>query len=111
MLNVLNFAIPTDLTGFTHLYGPRLLLVVIGTFIGGTIFGCYLWISINLLHHHDDFAFSSLRWPHDKHFLRCHIDQTGLEVEVIKFATVSEANLLDGSLTEETFEIFRVKGP
>ena len=41
------------------------------------IFGCYLYLCVNWLHVHFDEAFSALRIPHFKSFLRLHIDTDG----------------------------------
>lgn len=48
------------------------------------IFGCYLYYCVNWLHIHYDEAFSALRIPHYKSFLRTHIDASGaLEIFTI----------------------------
>ena len=55
--------------------GP--LIVVTGWLVSGVIMGLYLLISLNVFGRHANEAFSSLRIPDWKHFLRLRIDATG----------------------------------
>ncbi|GAB4822190.1 hypothetical protein N2152v2_009236 [Parachlorella kessleri] len=43
----------------------------------GFLFGCYLFLSVNVFHVHYDEAFSSLQVPHFKGFCRFHITRSG----------------------------------
>jgi hypothetical protein len=59
-----------------------LITTGIGTFVGGYIagsllMGWYLLISLNRFNRHANEAFSALRCPDYKNFLRLHIDQSG----------------------------------
>ncbi|MEE8583710.1 MAG: hypothetical protein V3T83_02545 [Acidobacteriota bacterium] len=65
-------------------YLPRLLVFVFGALLGGTLFGIYLWFSLNVLRLHHDETSSGLSWPHHKHFLRCRIQGDGsLAIHVV----------------------------
>jgi len=55
--------------------GP--LIVVTGWLVSGLIMGLYLLISLNVFGRHSNEAFSSLRIPDWKHFLRLRIDAAG----------------------------------
>lgn len=43
----------------------------------GLLFGCYLYVAVNLFHCHYDEAFSALRIPHYKGFSRLHLTREG----------------------------------
>ena len=47
------------------------------------MFGIYLLVSLNLFRIHENEAFSSLRIPHHKHFLRFHLTREGLRLFVV----------------------------
>lgn len=64
-------------------YVPRLAVLLMGALLGGTLFGIYLFLSVNALGIHENEAFSSLRIDSYKHFLRCHLGPGGLKVHVI----------------------------
>jgi len=62
----------------------RLGALVAGGALGGTIFGVYLYASLNWFRIHRNEAFSSLSWPHFKSFLRCKVETDGsLTVNVL----------------------------
>ncbi len=50
---------------------------VLATPAVGFLFGCYLYVAVNLFHCHYDEAFSALRIPHYKGFSRLHLTKTG----------------------------------
>lgn len=58
-------------------YLPRLLVFAFGFLLGGTLFGLYLWFSLNVLRIHHNETFSALSWPHHKNFLRCCVQADG----------------------------------
>ena len=65
-------------------YLSRIITFLIGGLLGGTLFGIYLWISLNILRHHHNEAFSALCCPDYKNFLRCKFTAEGaLEISVI----------------------------
>ncbi|MEE9412962.1 MAG: hypothetical protein V3V22_07915, partial [Methylococcales bacterium] len=65
-------------------YLSRMITFLIGGIFGGTLFGIYLWISLNKLGIHHNEAFSALSCPDYKNFLRCNINAEGvLEIVVI----------------------------
>jgi hypothetical protein len=65
-------------------YLSRIITLLIGGFLGGTIFGIYLWISLNIFRHHHNEAFSALSCADYKNFLRCKVTAEGaLEISVI----------------------------
>ena len=65
-------------------YLSRMITFLIGGFLGGTLFGLYLWVSLNKLRIHHNEAFSALSCPNYKNFLRCNINAEGvLEISVI----------------------------
>lgn len=65
-------------------YLSRIITFLIGGLLGGTLFGIYLWISLNLLRLHHNEAFSALCCPDYKNFLRCNFTAEGaLEISVI----------------------------
>jgi len=43
----------------------------------GFLFGCYLYVAVNVFHCHYDEAFSALRIPHYKGFSRIHLKENG----------------------------------
>jgi hypothetical protein len=62
----------------------RAATFLVGGALGGTIFGAYLFASLNWFRIHRNEAFSSLSWPHYKSFLRCEVEKDGsLTVNVI----------------------------
>jgi len=62
----------------------RLVTFLVGGALGGSIFGFYLYASLNWFRIHHNEAFSSLSWPHYKSFLRCKVEKDGsLTVNVI----------------------------
>ena len=50
---------------------------VLATPAVGFLFGCYLYVAVNIFHVHYDEAFSALRIPHYKGFSRLHLTQEG----------------------------------
>ena len=50
---------------------------VLATPAVGFLFGCYLYVAVNMFHVHYDEAFSALRIPHYKGFSRLHLTQEG----------------------------------
>jgi hypothetical protein len=50
---------------------------VLATPAVGFLFGCYLYVAVNVFHCHYDEAFSALRIPHYKGFTRIHLTQKG----------------------------------
>jgi hypothetical protein len=54
-------------------------MIVVGGLAAGTLFGVYL-ILANWFRFHEDSAFSSLRIPDYKNFLRLHISRNGLRI-------------------------------
>lgn len=50
---------------------------VLATPAVGFLFGCYLYVAVNLFHCHYDEAFSALRIPHYKGFSRLHLTAKG----------------------------------
>lgn len=64
-------------------YLPRICVFILGGLLGGTLFGFYLLVSLNLLKIHENEAFSALRNPHCKHFLRFHLTADGLRIYVV----------------------------
>ena len=67
--------------GVTDYFAATLLNFVAGAVLGPTVLGLYLFVAINFFGRHADHAFSSLRIPHYKHFLRLHVREDGqLEV-------------------------------
>ena len=50
---------------------------VLATPAVGFLFGCYLYVAVNLFHCHYDEAFSALRIPHYKGFSRLHLTEAG----------------------------------
>ncbi len=65
-------------------YLSRIITFLIGGLLGGTLFGVYLWISLNILRHHHNEAFSALSCADYKNFLRCKFTAEGaLEISVI----------------------------
>lgn len=50
---------------------------VLATPAVGFLFGCYLYVAVNVFHCHYDEAFSALRIPHYKGFSRLHLTPTG----------------------------------
>lgn len=64
-------------------YLSRIITFLIGGFLGGTLFGLYLLVSLNKLGIHRTEAFSALSCPDYKNFLRCNINAEGvLEISV-----------------------------
>jgi hypothetical protein len=54
-----------------------LLLLAGGGVLGSWILGIYLWISLDVFGRHSNEAFSALRIPDWKSFLRLHVDERG----------------------------------
>lgn len=50
---------------------------VLATPAVGFLFGCYLYVCVNIFHCHYDEAFSALRIPHYKGFSRIHLTPEG----------------------------------
>ena len=63
--------------GITDYLAATVLNFLAGAVLGPTILGLYLLVSINLFGRHPDHAFSALRLPHYKHFLRLHVRDDG----------------------------------
>jgi hypothetical protein len=67
-----------------HSWWQRLLyateMVVLGGFAAGTLFGLYLIVTNRLFSFHENHAFSSLRIPDYKNFLRLRLTRDGLTV-------------------------------
>jgi hypothetical protein len=67
-----------------HSWWQRLLyaseMIIFGGFAAGTLFGIYLLVTNRLFSFHEDSAFSSLRIPDYKNFLRLHLNREGLTV-------------------------------
>lgn len=62
----------------------RVVTFLVGGALGGSIFGFYLYASLNWFRIHRNEAFSSLSSPHYKSFLRCEVESDGsLTVNVI----------------------------
>ena len=62
---------------------PRLTFVALAILLGGfivgpTIMGLYLFVSLLVFRRHSNESFSSLRIQDYKHFLRMHIDTSGV---------------------------------
>jgi hypothetical protein len=86
-----------------RLYLPRVSVVVLGALMGGTLFGLYLLVSLNVLKIHTNDAFAALRIPHYKHFLRCQVTAEGLRISVIgvkRVATDTQAHPVETQLIE-----------
>lgn len=66
-----------------EIYMPRAVVFLLGALLGGTLFGLYLFLSVNVFRVHENEAFSSLRIDNYKHFLRCHLTADGLKIYVI----------------------------
>ena len=57
---------------------------LVGMLLAGTLFGLYLFTSLNWLRFHQNEAFSGIGSPHFKNFLRCRVkDEKTLEVVAI----------------------------
>jgi len=67
----------------TWAYVPRLAVFLVGSAFGGTVFGLYLLLSLNVFKIHENEAFSSLRIPNYKHLLRFHLTENELKLHVI----------------------------
>lgn len=82
----------------------RVATFLVGGALGGTIFGFYLYASLNWFRIHRNEAFSSLSWPHYKSFLRCEVEKDGsLTVNVIgvdQTASETEAHPVKVHLVE-----------
>ena len=67
-----------------HSWWQRLLYasetLILGGFAAGTLFGIYLLVTNRLFSFHEDNAFSSLRIPDYKNFLRLHLTRGGLTI-------------------------------
>jgi hypothetical protein len=64
--------------------GLLLSVLLVGSMVGGFIFGLYLWVSLNLFRVHHNEAFSAIGSAHYKSMLRCSIDKDGsLTIRVI----------------------------
>ncbi len=61
----------------TDVVAANVLNFVAGMVFGPMVFGLYLLIAVNVFGFHHDHAFSSLRIPHYKHFLRLHVTRGG----------------------------------
>ena len=62
----------------------RLVTFLVGGALGGSIFGLYLYTSLNWFRIHRNEAFSSLSSPHYKSFMRCEVESDGsMTVNVI----------------------------
>ena len=65
-------------------YVLRLEVFGIGFLLAGTLFGCYLWLALNIFCFHHNEAFSAIGSPHYKNFLRCKVlDEKRMEVVAI----------------------------
>jgi hypothetical protein len=82
----------------------RVATFLVGGALGGSIFGFYLYASLNWFRIHRNEAFSSLSWPHYKSFLRCEVEKDGsLTVNVIgvdKTASETESHPVKTHLVE-----------
>lgn len=87
---------------FLRLYLAKFLSFAICGCLGGTLFGTYLVLSLNLLKNHHTEAFGALSCPHYKNFLRCRIDKNGdLRVRAIGIPKVVSEQELDQLKTQE----------
>ena len=69
--------------------GSFLFFSVVSSVVVSSIIGTYLYVSSEFFHVHWNEAYSSLRFPHYKHFLRFHIDRNGdLNMYVLGFDEV-----------------------
>lgn len=67
-----------DHTQAAGYYGGMLAYYwVLATPVWGLLFGCYLYVAVNIFHVHYDEAFSALRIPDFKGFSRLHISPSG----------------------------------
>lgn len=86
-------------------YLTRGLVLLIGALLGGTLFGLYLYVSLNWFRLHHNETFSALSYPHYKNFLRCRINPDGsLTISVIgveKTASPEERHPAASHLVEE----------
>jgi hypothetical protein len=72
------------------LYLPKVLQLVLGGAVGGTLFGLYLLVALNVFAIHHNEAFSSLANADYKHFLRCRVGPDGkLTVHVVAIPKVA----------------------
>lgn len=55
-------------------------MFVLGSLIGGSVFGLYLILSNLFLGNHDNEAYSSLRWSGYKNFIRIHITEDQITI-------------------------------
>jgi len=75
---------PVEQFTWFQLYVALAGLFVYGGVVGGTIFGAYLWLTLNLLKSNHNQAFSALAIQDYKCLLRCQIDDAGtLRVKAI----------------------------
>jgi hypothetical protein len=67
------------------------LIVVSGVIVGSLLMGLYLALSLNVFHRHWNEAFSALKIPHWKHFLRLRIDdQSDLTIFAVAIERVPQ---------------------
>lgn len=69
-------------------FGYPLEIVLIGGFVGGVIWGIYLFLNCRLFHLHVDDAFSALSMRHYKNFLRMKVEPDQLTIYPIGLRTV-----------------------
>ncbi|GAB2947892.1 hypothetical protein GCM10027048_11090 [Hymenobacter coalescens] len=75
--------------GWVVSVGGLLVVAAIGALVGGLLMGVYLLVSLLLIHTHENEAFSALRIPDYKNFLRMHLTPEGLEIHAIGLDKVS----------------------
>jgi len=66
--------------GVPQLLLAGVLIFALGWLVGSLVLGTYLLVSLNVFGRHPNEAFSSLRSPHWKSFLRIRIDAAGMTI-------------------------------
>ncbi len=66
-----------EFNSFSQLFFSAICLIVLGWIVGSTIMGIYLFISLNVFGRQANEAFSALKIPDFKNFLRIRIEQNG----------------------------------
>jgi hypothetical protein len=66
-----------EFNSFKQLFFSAICLIVLGWIVGSTIMGIYLFISLNVFGRQANEAFSALKIPDFKNFLRIRIEQNG----------------------------------
>jgi len=95
LADLMNRSLGTDLAGAGTAVYRALGLLAGGYLLGGLIMGVYLFVSLNVLGHHHNEAFSSLRIKHYKNFLRLHVKSDGtLDIYPIGVPHLSQPPIL-----------------